>query len=176
MTLAVIVFAVLIIALTHWFGPLCCLTPSRPPVFLSVLTIMIALTVIAAALFRLARPWPPLITIFSLTLAAMFLVLKAELLGGLVSAGLRAISGQSGALAAAVDLRWLGFSYITFRLLQALRDRASGRLPALSLQEFVTYALFFPTLAAGPIDRSERFVKGLRPSYAISMPDGVEAG
>jgi D-alanyl-lipoteichoic acid acyltransferase DltB (MBOAT superfamily) len=76
------------------------------------------------------------------------------------------------AQASAFDWRWLGFSYITFRLIHALRDRLSKRLPALSLSEFVTYALFFPALTAGPIDRADRFVKELRQP----APAWVEGG
>jgi alginate O-acetyltransferase complex protein AlgI len=61
-----------------------------------------------------------------------------------------------------VDLRWVGFSYLAFRLLHALRDRQMGRLPDYSLGEFAVYALFYPAYAAGPIDRSQRFIGELR--------------
>jgi D-alanyl-lipoteichoic acid acyltransferase DltB (MBOAT superfamily) len=33
-----------------------------------------------------------------------------------------------------------------------------SKLPAYSLDEFVSYALFFPAFTAGPIDRSQRFI------------------
>lgn len=57
---------------------------------------------------------------------------------------------------------WLGFSYLAFRLLHTFRDRQMGRLLALNLAEYVTYAVFFPAFLAGPIDRAERFVQDLR--------------
>jgi D-alanyl-lipoteichoic acid acyltransferase DltB (MBOAT superfamily) len=61
-----------------------------------------------------------------------------------------------------VLLAWLGYSYIAFRLIHTIRDRQTGRLPAVTLDEYVTYVIFFPTLIAGPIDRLERFVTELR--------------
>jgi D-alanyl-lipoteichoic acid acyltransferase DltB (MBOAT superfamily) len=61
-----------------------------------------------------------------------------------------------------LDIRWLGFSYIAFRLIHTIRDRQSGRLPQVNLQEFVNYVIFFPAVTAGPIDRIERFTGDLR--------------
>jgi D-alanyl-lipoteichoic acid acyltransferase DltB (MBOAT superfamily) len=65
----------------------------------------------------------------------------------------------------------LGFSYIAFRLLHTLRDRLTGRLPALTLREYLTYILFFPALTAGPIDRAERFADDLRSPFP-SLAEG----
>jgi alginate O-acetyltransferase complex protein AlgI len=142
------------------------LTPSRPP---DVLLVIIALALSAAAGAALARFLPGqgagslrLVSILVWVLIGMFVVLKTDVLAGWASMGLRALMQQSVTQASALDWRWLGFSYITFRLIHALRDRLSKRLPVLSLSEFVTYALFFPALTAGPIDRADRFVKDLR--------------
>jgi D-alanyl-lipoteichoic acid acyltransferase DltB (MBOAT superfamily) len=74
------------------------------------------------------------------------------------------------------DLRWFGFSYIAFRLIHTLRDRQMRRLPQVSLAEYVTYVVFFPALAAGPIDRIERFVKELRQPLALDSAGWLEAG
>ncbi|MCC6261224.1 MAG: hypothetical protein IT311_10210 [Anaerolineales bacterium] len=71
---------------------------------------------------------------------------------------------------------WLGFSYIAFRLLHTIRDFQTGRLPALTLGEYVNYVIFFPTLVAGPIDRAERFVPELRNPVALAEQDWAEAG
>jgi len=65
-------------------------------------------------------------------------------------------------LASPLDLNWLGFSYVAFRLIHTLRDRLTALLPSLTLREYVTYVLFFPAYIAGPIDRAERFVEDLR--------------
>lgn len=71
---------------------------------------------------------------------------------------------------------WLGFSYVAFRLLHTLRDHQSGRLPALTLAEYLNYVIFFPSFAAGPIDRAERFVLELRNPVALTEQDWVQAG
>jgi len=138
------------------------LTPSRPP---DVLMVILALALWAAVCGALVRFLPGnlrLVSILVWAIIGVFVVLKTDALSLWASMGLRALVGQSVSQASALDWRWLGFSYIAFRLLHALRDRLSKRLPPLSLSEFVTYALFFPALTAGPIDRADRFVKELR--------------
>jgi D-alanyl-lipoteichoic acid acyltransferase DltB (MBOAT superfamily) len=102
----------------------------------------------------------------------MFIVLKTEPLAQAAAAGLRALSGQSTRLASALDIRWLGFSYIAFRLIHTLRDRLAGRLPALSLSEFITYIIFFPAFTAGPIDRVQRFTQDLRKLEPLDISSG----
>jgi len=71
---------------------------------------------------------------------------------------------------------WLGFSYVAFRLMHTLRDAQAGRLPALTLSEYVNYVIFFPSIAAGPIDRAERFVLDLRNPAVLTGQDWVAAG
>ncbi len=71
------------------------------------------------------------------------------------------------------NFSWLGFSYIAFRLIGTLRDASAGRLPAMSLSEFVTYVVFAPALIAGPIERAERFVSDLRATWVVNIPDFV---
>jgi alginate O-acetyltransferase complex protein AlgI len=57
-----------------------------------------------------------------------------------------------------------------------LRDKQSGRLPELSLAEFATYVVFFPSLAAGPIDRAERFAQDLRKEFVLTRDETLVAG
>jgi alginate O-acetyltransferase complex protein AlgI len=71
---------------------------------------------------------------------------------------------------------WLGFSYIAFRLIHTIRDAQTGRLPALTLDEYVNYVIFFPSFTAGPIDRAERFVEELRYPVGLADQDWLEAG
>lgn len=152
---------ILAIGVSRYLGPLCCLTPTRPP---DLLKIVIALGVGASAITIVNWiPWrrsKPIITI--LLLLGVFIIIKNESLAQGASAWLRKYSGQDSSLANALDLRWLGYSYLAFRLLHTLRDYQTGKLPSYSLDEFVTYAIFFPTYSAGPIDRSQRFIGDLR--------------
>jgi alginate O-acetyltransferase complex protein AlgI len=94
---------------------------------------------------------------------------KSEFLAELVSMGLRSMNAQSVELASALDIKWLGFSYVAFRLLHTLRDRLSGRLPDLTLSEYVTYVIFFPAFSSGPIDRVQRFIQDLRQPFHLTI-------
>lgn len=177
-TLALIGAIVLALALTRNLRADLRLTASRPP---DALVVAVVLALIMAALLvvwqALHRLWPgAVLIVMMIALVVLFVVQKAEPLAVATSALLRAQTGQQTNLAALTDLQWLGFSYLAFRLLHTLRDRQTGRLPALSLREYTAYALFFPALTAGPIDRAERFVadyqalsqaRGLLPSRLV---------
>ncbi|HEX7556658.1 MAG TPA: MBOAT family O-acyltransferase [Leptolinea sp.] len=108
-------------------------------------------------------------------LILLFFLLKTPLLAAAVSSGLRIAAGQNPAGASAVDFRWLGFSYLAFRLIHTLRDRQSGRLPSATLAEYLIYAIFFPAFSSGPIDRLERFLKDLRSPAPLDVSESGEA-
>jgi len=97
-----------------------------------------------------------------IAIVGLFVLLKAEALASAVSGVWRGMTGQDVTLASPLDLNWLGFSYVAFRLIHTVRDRMTGLLPPLTLREYVTYVIFFPAFTAGPIDRAERFVGDYR--------------
>lgn len=164
---------VVLVALTRYVDPLSTtITRSRPP---EIELVLIALAAVAGVAFILQRWHRPLL--WWLGVAALISVLvglKLEPLATALSAALRSAQGQSIAQAAAGDVRWLGISYLTFRLIHVLREQLTGRLPPLSLREFVTYAVFFPAIVAGPIDRAERFMRDLRAPLALQWDDVIE--
>jgi D-alanyl-lipoteichoic acid acyltransferase DltB (MBOAT superfamily) len=175
LTAVVVAGLVLAIALTRYLA-FCCITPSRPP---DILQVLVALAIVAALAVLAARLGPgnrPGLAALVVAFILLFVVLKAEPLARGLSAGLRTLTGQSLEQASALDIRWLGFSYLAFRLIHALRERMLGKLPGLTLQEFLIFAVFFPALTAGPIDRVERFVKDLRAPFALSLPVFAEGG
>jgi D-alanyl-lipoteichoic acid acyltransferase DltB (MBOAT superfamily) len=86
------------------------------------------------------------------------------------------LTGQDPSLASPIDFGWLGFSYIAFRLIHVLRDRLAGRLPSVSLRDFVTYIIFFPSLTSGPIDRIERFAPQLSNVFQLGNDQLFGAG
>ncbi len=153
---------VLGVALTRYLGATGVLTATRPPQTGAVLMGLALVVGIAWLLGRFTRPAGRVLTVAVVTLIGLFVVLKWPLLTVWFSAGLRWLSGQAVERATALDVRWLGFSYVAFRLIHTLRDRQNGRLPTVSLQEYINYVLFFPAFSAGPIDRLERFLKDLR--------------
>lgn len=151
------------------------LTPSRPP---SPLTVAIVLGLIGAAFagffWMLGRRSSggreeskteisgKVLSLFIVFIVVLFVVLKTEALSSGLSRFWRGITGQDASLASPIDLQWLGFSFVAFRLLHTLRDRQTGLLPVLSLREYVSYVVFFPSYTAGPLDRAERYVKDYR--------------
>ena len=72
----------------------------------------------------------------------------------------------------------LGVSYMTFRSVQVLLDLQDGRLKELRMLDLCYFLLFFPAVAAGPIDRYRRFTGDLnrtlsRKEYAELLRRGV---
>lgn len=141
------------------------LTPSPTPPFTEALIAFIAIGAVLAAgqpLMGSAEARKAAIPVFLAFLIGLFIVLKSAPLTDGLAAWLRAHADRPLMVAGALDIGWLGFSYVAFRLIHTLRDRQSGKLPALSLREYLTYLIFFPAYTAGPIDRAERFVKDYR--------------
>ena len=167
---------VLALGLTRFLSFSLPLTASRPPQTFQILITLASIAGTAFLLWRFLKPGRLLLSAGFFFIILFFIFLKVPALAEWVSKVLRGWNGQSTSLASALDLRWLGFSYIAFRLLHTLRDRQSGRLPAVGLSEYVVYIIFFPALAAGPIDRIERFVGDLRRPLALTSDDLGEAG
>lgn len=174
----VLVGVVLLVSLTRYIEPLStAITRSRPPDFMLVLAALGVCGLLAGLIWLGRRAEQRfLLAALGLGLIALLVGLKFEPSAQALSAWLRSLQGQATAQASAFDVRWLGFSYLAFRLLHALRERALGKLPALSLSEFITYAVFAPALIAGPIDRADRFAKDLRADFHFSSADLVEGG
>ncbi len=147
---------------------------TRPPEPADVALVLIGVGVIVAGIERLTRrisQWSVLSGVI-LLIVGVFVVLKTEVLAIEASRLFRDALGRDPSLANPLDLNWLGFSYIAFRLIHTIRDRQMGRLPDLTLREYVTYVIFFPAYISGPIDRAERFVKDLR---ALPEMAGLDA-
>jgi D-alanyl-lipoteichoic acid acyltransferase DltB (MBOAT superfamily) len=167
---------VLVLGLTRYLGFSLPLTASNPPQILQILVVLLIVAAIGFLLWRFSKPGKLILSAAFIFVILIFILLKVPALSEWTSQVLRSWNGQSTLLASPLDLRWLGFSYIAFRLLHTLRDRQSGRLPAVSLSEYVVYVIFFPALSAGPIDRIERFVGDLRRPLSLTSDDYGEAG
>lgn len=172
---AALAVAGLLLAATRYL-PTTLLTASRPPQVELVAALAAILALLAWLAGRFGRGRAAIVGTASLCILAALVVLKAEPLARMLTAGLRSLSGQDPTLATAFDLNWLGFSYIAFRLVHALRDRAAGRLGHYGLRDFVTYIVFFPALTAGPIERVERFVPQLHEPFLLGAAELQAAG
>jgi alginate O-acetyltransferase complex protein AlgI len=174
--IAILVGVVVLLGLTRYLGISLPLTASRPPQILQIIVGLAVVALIASMLVYLTNPGKAVLTGAFLFIILIFIILKFPPLATLASMGLRSLNHQSTSLALAQDLRWLGFSYIAFRLLHTIRDRQNGRMPVVSLSEYMVYVVFFPSLTAGPIDRIERFIKDLRRPLALTAGDLGESG
>lgn len=171
--LAAIAAIILLLGSTRYFNLNLSIPASRPPQILHILLVISTLGLIGMLLAKLPG-W----TIGGMTglLILLLVILKSPQLSEWCSLFLRSANRQSVELASALDIRWLGFSYISFRLIHTFRDRQSGRLPEVSLLEYVTYVVFFPALTAGPIHRIERFIEDLRSSTPLDQSHLLDAG
>jgi alginate O-acetyltransferase complex protein AlgI len=175
--LLLIVGVATVVALSRYFLPQPILTATTPPSFLQYLFMTAFLAVIILLLFQLSRRRESAtVTFVIVILIAILVILKTPALSQQASIFFRTLASRSVNGALATDLRWLGFSYIAFRLIHVLRDRQTGRLPELSLPEFATYVVFFPSLVAGPIDRAERFAGDLRREFRLTRDETLSAG
>lgn len=174
--LGIIFGLVTIIELSRYILPDPLLTATTPPPLASYLLFVVVLAAMIGALTRLAPNPRWMITSLVVLLIGILVVLKTPQLSLQASIFFRALANRPIESATPFDLRWLGISYIAFRLIHVLRDKQTGRLPALALPEFVTYVLFFPALAAGPIDRVERFAKDLNDRAAVGEHETLMGG
>lgn len=174
--LLIIVGLATLIALSRYFLPDPIVTATTPPQFITYLFFVAILTFILTLLGLLSRRFPWALSFVIVLIIAILVILKSPNLSLQTSIFIRTLAGRSIESAAFTDLRWLGFSYIAFRLIHVLRDKQMGRLPELSLAEFVTYVVFFPSLAAGPIDRAERFMQDLRNDVSLTQDATLLAG
>jgi len=172
----ILAIIVLLLGLSRYIGFSLPLTASRPPQITPVFFLLLMVAATGGLIARFTKPGNGVLSAAIGCLLILFTILKTPALAVMVSVWLRSLNHQAANTALAQDLRWLGFSYIAFRLLHTIRDRQSGRLPAVSLSEYVIYTIFFPALAAGPIDRIEHFVSELQRPLALKPNDLGEAG
>ena len=74
---------------------------------------------------------------------------------------------------------FIGISYLTFRTLGIIMEIRDGLIKDVRLLDFISFVLFFPTLASGPIDRYRRFVSDLykpltRGEYGELVAQGLD--
>lgn len=173
--LLIVIGVVTFVDLTRYIFPEPVLT-SSPPQIVLLLAFLCAITLVISVATWLVSRYAWILSISIFILVAMLVVLKTPALSLQTSIFFRTLADRPIDNALATDLRWLGFSYIAFRLIHVLRDRQMGRLPELSLAEFGTYVIFFPSLAAGPIDRAERFAQDLRKEFKLTQDETLSAG
>jgi D-alanyl-lipoteichoic acid acyltransferase DltB (MBOAT superfamily) len=174
--LIIITGLVTVIDLSRYFLPDPLITATTPPQFSLYVIFVVVLATVILAITWLSHRSAWTITATIILLIVLLVVLKTPALSLQASIFFRTLANRSLESATTLDLRWLGFSYIAFRLIHVLRDRQMGHLPELTLPEFATYVVFFPALAAGPIDRAERFAQDLRKDFTLTRNETLPGG
>jgi len=162
--------------LSRYFFPAPLFTIATSPPFLQYFVFIIIVAVVIFLIAWTSQRFPWMITGTIILLIGVLVIHKAPSLSLQASIFFRNLAHRSVENASFTDLRWLGFSYIAFRLIHVLRDKQMARLPQLSLPEFATYVIFFPSLAAGPIDRAERFAQDLRKEFVLTQEETLRGG
>lgn len=175
-TLVVLFALVLLVASTRFLPSAVFVTVERPPPLASLLPILLASIILLLSLRVAARRSPFFAVLVAGVIVFCFFVLKADQVTVWASKILRNWNGQEVGLAVPSDLSWLGFSYITLRLLHTLLDRLAGKLHGASLREYISYVIFFPTLSAGPIARLEGFADQLRRGEKLRSVEAFKGG
>ena len=76
-------------------------------------------------------------------------------------------------------LAFIGISYMSFKTIQIMLEISDDLIKEkISIKDYLQFLLFFPTVSAGPIDRSRRFLKEInevmpRKEYLELAGDGV---
>jgi alginate O-acetyltransferase complex protein AlgI len=70
----------------------------------------------------------------------------------------------------------LGISFFTFEFVHYLTDLRRGSPPIRHPGDFLAFALYWPTLVAGPIKRYQQFVPSLRHGLAHPLPSDAMIG
>jgi len=174
--LSIIIGLVTFIDLTRYIFPQPLLTSTTPPQFVQYIASVLIVLLVIFAFTYLSRNNIWLLSLATILLLSILIILKSPTLTLQASIFFRTLANRPIENASALDIRWLGFSYIAFRLIHVLRDKQIGRLPELTLPEFATYVVFFPSLSAGPIDRAERFAGDLKKDFALTQDETLLAG
>ena len=76
-------------------------------------------------------------------------------------------------------LAFIGISYMSFKTIQIMLEISDGLIKEkITVKDYLQFLLFFPTVSAGPIDRSRRFLKEInevmpRKEYLELAGDGI---
>jgi D-alanyl-lipoteichoic acid acyltransferase DltB (MBOAT superfamily) len=171
---AILAGVVVLMDLNRYFGLTQVYMSTTPQLMLTIIVLLvIAVATLLLTLWQKSHPFFQVAALIVIILTLVFL--KTPQMTSFALTYLASSHGQNSNAAGAA-LSWLGFSYLAFRLMHTIRDRQSGRLPAVTLAEYVNYVIFFPAFTAGPIDRLERFVKELRVPLPMADEDWIDAG
>ena len=166
--IVVLLGVVILVDLNRYFQITYFFVANTPRVQL-VIVALLGFTAVSFLLARIMRFPAVVFIIAAIGLIAMLVLLKTPSALTRLIEIITSLRGKDAGEASVIS--WLGFSYVSFRLLHTIIDRKAGRLPSVTLAEYVNYVIFFPAFSAGPIDRLERFSRNLNELLAINRLD-----
>jgi alginate O-acetyltransferase complex protein AlgI len=162
---------VMLIALTRYVSLEGIITASRPPKVLIIALVFFIFSGLTVLLVQHLNTKKTFIVFGIFLILCIFLILKNPLLANYSSIQLRFLFSQNPTLAKKTDLGWLGFSYLSFRIIHVLIDRLHGRLKDIKLGEYLIFTIFYPSFLAGPLDRMQRFRRDFTHVKPITSED-----
>ena len=162
---------VMLISLTRYVSLEGFITASRPPKVFNIALALFIFSGLTLLLVQFLNTKKVYIIFGILLILCIFLILKNPLLSFFSSTQLRFLFTQNPTLAKKTGLGWLGFSYLSFRIIHVLVDRLHGRLKDIKLGEYLIFTIFYPSFLAGPLDRMQRFRKDLNHLKPINSED-----
>ena len=170
-----VLVAILAIDLTRYLGKTNPVFPETDlPDLLPVIFVIALAFLVAFLITRIAFIQRFSLPVAILVVLATFVIIKLPALDKILYKIISKVTGDPQNIKD--TFVWLGFSYFAFRIIHTLRDRQKGLLPPVTLAEYATYVLFFPSFVAGPIDRIERFIRDLRAPVPLTDADWFFAG
>jgi len=156
-----ICLVIIILGLTRYIEGVSLFTASTPPQIQKIILALVLFCILGLIAVSLSNKKPIVLSGIFIVIG-LLIVLKYPVVSVWLAKVLRMLNNQAVDTATVFDIRWLGFSYITFRLIHTLLDYIKRRIEVVTLQEYVSFVIFYPALMAGPIDRLQRFIKDLR--------------
>lgn len=160
LAITIILGITLLVWLNRYFKLDSVLETSTPNVIIFI-AVWIAILVSLLIIFKIIRWQRGLLVIASIALILIFTLVKSTVIAGYAHLIVARLIGRVSKYSPFL-FQWFGYSYIAFRILHTYFEKRSGRMPEVTLDEYVNYVIFFPALTAGPIDRIERFLGDLR--------------
>ena len=142
---------------------------------LTVLGIFLLATCCLMVIFYILHKRPNYAYFLLFLILLIFVVLKQPQISILASRGWRTLFQQNVELASEADIRWIGYSYIAFRLTHVIREYQKKRFQNITLTGLMNFCLFFPSITAGPIAKYDEFSEQLQ-TPANDVKDGMLDG
>jgi D-alanyl-lipoteichoic acid acyltransferase DltB (MBOAT superfamily) len=142
----------------------------------SILSILLLVYSCLLVVLYFLRKKEQYLSFFLILILIIFIVLKQPQISYLASKGWRDLFQQNVEFASTLDIRWIGYSYIAFRMIHVIREYQKQRFNEISLIRFMNFCLFFPTLTAGPIAKYDDFTDQMEKPVNSAQSSLLEGG